>query len=1233
MQRSLRIWPACLLLSAIHPCAGAANGLEVLPPWQQNPAPRFTVHDGALWADETPMPLLYEFTWSAPRDAALYRYHAQFLGNSHWHPIRFDVLRTPGFAADLIDAHYADAARYHIFMTLSPGVQSLGSYAKNHPEARMLDPTGKPGRTSASFMDPGWRKALAATMTRLARHVAGKPYHLGYYPQDEYAYRMFGGYEPASLEAFRKWTQSRYGPLTALNRRWGTRFPSVSAIEPPRRFEKSVFFADWQTFRQWAQLDYTRLVYQALKRGDPNGMVLWSLPFWGSWRNCASWWAFAPVTDIFMRHGIGYATGIYRLQMLRALQETTGKPANALCMPPNFNPTYVQYGFLLDGPRTGLSHVCVGGSAANGYYMGAADSEHNWKRREPLYTKSRALNDLVRQLGATYLLSKRDQPPVGVFVEDRTVLLNGVNLGALNGILNLLSDLNLEVEIFSEKNLGDLHRFKVVFAGSYARCLTGELAAKFKAFVKGGGALILTTGAFSADWYNRDAGTLGFGWEEVVGLPEPATVHAARTVAGNVPAGVPADLPVAGEPLVFRHTPATPLAVSDGGAPVIVRNGAVFYFGVDPGIVYSAGYTDDFLGVNKTNDKPLLDEFAGFSFDHGITGAELLKLGAHKAYARLLEGLLAEFGVRPQVTVAGVGQAIGALRARLLHHGGNHLVCLANRVVEPGHDPQTTPAEAYYRVHHGLDISVALSGAPKFAVKLPFAEVPKDTASPRSPKTAARRDFASRLTLDSLPSLLSLQTRAGVTRVRLPRLVDVATILLTSDYRPVLGTGLTRRAVTAGETVTVVGRVVNASPRVLSGRVRLDAETPLKPTSPIRLTVAPGTEQNFRGNVLVPAGTKPGYYLVQWVGEFGGKQVVSTSLELEVLEDARFTLVRERLTRFPAEKGGAPVEVHVTSNRPETLRVTMTVEVPAGYRAEPARQQIRCTRPQTPATARALIRAVGGSQAVSFATVRLATTIRGKPVTYERKLRLARGAVTYREPKSVRYGAAEESRHQVRLVVLENPQIKATFIEAIGVLHELILNETGTDHLAEGDYPFGFTWYGGPSGWHLVRLGKPGDRVEAVFAGRAKGGGPVTLTATLGKRDSFVELNYNTDGMTAAYGAFYLMSRLSKTGEQDTMFVPLKSGVRRLPWKRGGQVVVEPGDLAERWLAIHSAQKDETLFTTFTVPALEHVLCRPRSSSWHYWIFALQPEPPGVIRFRLGAVKGGVERARRALGG
>ena len=1194
--------------------AGDALGeLTYLPSYLRNPQPRFEVRDRALWADGEPMPILYEFTWSAPRDEELYHYHNQFLGNSHWHPLQFDAAREPGYQVDHVDEHYAKAARHRVFMTLSPHIQSPGSYPVEHPDARMQTNKGEIAkRQNASFMHAGWRNALTQGLKRLGTHVADKPYHLGYYPQDEYAYRCFGGYEPAGIAAFRRWLLERYGTVEALNRAWGSTCTNLDAVEPPREFEKSVAFADWQEYRRWAQIDYTRSIYEALHDADPNGMVIWSLPFWGSWSNAASWWDFAPYTDIFMRHGIGYRTGVYRLQMLRSLSEWSGKPANALCMPPDYNPTYVQFGFMLDGPRSGLSHVCVGGAESHAYYMGAADSDNGWKRREPMYTKSRALNDLVRYLGPTYLLSQRRQPKLGVFVGDRTVLLNGTNLNSLNGMLNLLSDLNIEIEIFCEKNVGDLSRFAAVIAGSYARCINAELSTAFRGFVDDGGWLILTRGAFAADWVNRDAGDPGLGWSEGIGNAVNSRTATLGLRPDAWPAPVPTVLPAAGEVTCRTPSDATVLAVAENNEPVIVRRDRLVYMGLDPGSVYTAGYTDEFAGISKTDDTRILDDFAGFAFDHELTNAELVKFGEHRAYTQLFQVLLAQAGVLPELSISGPGKALGALRARVLTHDKGLLLCVANRVVQPGKDHKDTPARNYHRVHRSLRLSTRISKPLAYAVQLPFASV-------------------SGQSVQSLPIPLATETTDGAMTVALPELVDIAAVLVTDDYPPLLGIALDRRSVVAGERVKVCGRIVNPSPRLLQAAVRLDVSGSLvAPDTTVELVVKPGAALDFEQDLQIPVQTETGYYIVQWVAQCGEQRTqASTSLELELLEDLQIRLVEARLTRFPVEDDGSIIEARITSNLPDPVPVSLTVSAPEGYRAEPQHQTIRASRTDGTVNVRATIVADGSQPPpVTFADVRVEATVRGQPVIREQRIRLARGAVTYREPKSIRYGAAQESRHDAELIVLENPILKATFVEDTGVFHELILRETGSDHFCEGDYPFGMTWYAGPGGWRLEELSPAGATVSAKLEGRTRDGTPISLTATLAQDEPFVKLVYDTHGLKEAYGAFYIMSRLSRSGAEDTMITPLVTGIHRAPWFKGKTIEPPAADLTQRWLAVHSTEQDEVLGVVYDIPALDKVVCRPRSAGHNYWIFKLKPEPPETMTFWVSAQKGGVDRIR-----
>jgi len=1193
-------------------CAGsalAAGGLSVAPPWEAPPLQQLTVEDGALLGDGHVMPLLYEFTWSAPHDARFFHYFSQFLGTAHWES--FGLNLDGGFNKGMLDRIYGDAARERIYVTLCPSVQHC-AYSDETSYAR--DAAGNRTRHSTrSFLHPGYRAALAAKLTELAEYVRDKPYHMGWYPQDEYAYRAFSGYEECSLKVFREKMLIKYASLDALNQAWGTEFKTDDEIDPPREFERSVAFADWQEFRRWAQIDFTRFVYNTLKQVDPDGVVIWSLPFWGGWNNAASWWDIAPYSDVLMRHGIGYATGVYRLAMLRDVGTWSGKPANALCMPPDYNPGHVQMGFMFEGPPTGLSHVCPGGSADHTYYQGAADSEDGYKRKEPIYTASRSLNDLVRNLGDTYLRSKRSGVRVGVFVSDRTVLLAGTNLNALNGILLLLSDLNIEYEVFSEHSLGDLTRFDAIFAGQYSQCCLPDNVPQFAAFAEQGGLLVLSDGAFSADWYNRPLGANpGLELAELVGsreaerkrLTDPLTVVDDR-------AGFPEILPVLGELSVRAIDGATVIAATEDGAPIVTQAGNVVFFGVDLGMVYQKGYTDDFAGIAGVEDKQVLDEFAGFDFEPTRAEIQSEKLQAHKAYARLIGALLREKGVDAGVQVDGPGKAIGALRARARVHGDDTLVALANRVVMPGKDHRSAPTRDYHRVHENLSVSVRTATNPSFAVQLPLATW-------RGTGVAA------------MPRLLDLTEDSARPSFALPELVDMAAVLLTSDYAPLLGISLPDQNQPRLSEFDITVRVLNASSEAINGTVKLDLAGPLESLSePQTVQAAPGEHVDVSLSGSVPRDTEPGYYLLQAVGEFGdGQARVSPSLEVYVPRDLELELPTFVTSLFPDLDEPTRLTVRGRSNIGRDIELSADLTLTPGFTAGAMRKALVLPGNGSEATVEFELSA--GPDAPNLGECKLVVEgdVRGLPHRAEETYRLARGVVAYRQHKSVRMGAAESSRREMDLVCLENPHIKATLYPSNGVLHELFNHETGTDCLGKGDYPFGAVWYGGPSAT-FQRFEQTPEQVSAVFAGTWKGT-PMQMRITLPRDSRFLRMDWDCGEAPPVDASYYIMSRLSLAGQDDVVKAALASGTVALGWKRARSQTVKLADLSVPVLGVENAETGEVFVVKLDNVPFEDALLRTRSASHNYMILGPSDREPGEFGFWFGVVPGTWDDALQA---
>ncbi len=1214
-RSQIRGFALLALLAATVSPAGAATGLRVRPTWQTRSARVFTVRDGAIFADGEPFPLLFEFTWSSPHSEPFFRYFSQYLGNVHWEPFGLNVGGKPDYRA--LDQHYADAGRHFVYCCPGLSVAHAYTYVAKHPEAVMRTPDGSPSAEGrASYLDPGYRQALRESLKELADHVRDLPFHFGYYPQDEYSYADWGGYEEASLRVFRERLAAKYGDLAGINRAWGTRFEVLDAVMPPKAPEPSPAWADFQEHRVWAQCDFAAFVTRALHEFDPNHLVIWSLPFWGSPVCAANWWQWPECTDVLMRHGIAFTSGAHRMVLLRDVAESAGKGANALCMPPDYNPDYVQMMFLLAAGRTGLSHVCAGGSPEHTYYQGAADSTRGWERKEPIYTASRNLNALMRTLGPTYLLSKQRAPQVGIFQSERTLALQGIENRGINGVFLLLDDLNLDYRVFSERDVARLREFPAVIVGPFTRCLGERAARALSEYVAAGGNLIFVRGAGEADECNRPAGSPGFGLDALIGSKPAGEKKVDHLVAAEAGPPLPVALPVS-----CRETGAGAqvLAQTEEGAPVVTRcalgKGRVLYVGADLGAAYQAGWTDDFAGVERPDSAAIDENAFGSWFRPDTAGRSSVALQGHRAWALLLGRFLEGAGVRPWVGIEGVGGAPAAVRARSFRQGGEYWVGFANRVVRKGEDHRASTPDRYHLPFTNLRCAVRLDAGtrPTAAYLLPMNRLDGER----------QRAF---------PEVLPMAQREDAAVFTLPRLEGTAAVLLTGAHEPLLGIAADRRYVLPGDQVRVTGRVVNATGKPLAAAVSVDAAEPLAVEGrPVPVSVAAGAVKDLEFLVRVPADAGPQHLLLQVVAERAGAPAqMSPSIELEVRAPVELNVAGAGRTLMPAVEPDAKVVLTGLARVPAAqVALRASVQVPQGFAADPAEATVT---PAADGRVEMPIRFSDKEPAsrVAAGEVRVAGTVRGRPVELRWPVRLARGTVLYDETQPVRAHSGGDPT-PTPMIALENEHVKATFIPGSGVLHDLVLRQTGTDVLVPGEYPFGmvlYAWKG--SAWSVASRSADGRRAELRLTATSPDGKPVAMTASLESGDAFVRVEYDFGEAAPFAESFYLMSRVSQDGKSDVMLVPRKSGDLQRKWGQAAFLPVKVADLASNTLTVRSEKSGEALVVAFAAPAIEELSLSSGGSGYNYMLFRPAPAtPPGKMRFLLGALQGTPDDARR----
>ena len=159
------------------------------------------------------------------------------------------------------------------------------------------DPTAAAAFTrDPSLSDPAWLKKVSDRLRQAVE--ANRPYHpLFYNLADEAGIADLNAFwdfdfSPPSLRAMRRWLETRYGTLGALNAEWGSHFSSWDAVVPMTTAEamkRTDNFAAWADFKAWMDVAFVRALEvgrDAIHAADPAalaGLEGAQKPGWGGY--------------------------------------------------------------------------------------------------------------------------------------------------------------------------------------------------------------------------------------------------------------------------------------------------------------------------------------------------------------------------------------------------------------------------------------------------------------------------------------------------------------------------------------------------------------------------------------------------------------------------------------------------------------------------------------------------------------------------------------------------------------------------------------------------------------------------------------------------------------------------------------------------------------------------------------------------------------------------------------
>jgi len=702
-------------------------------------------------------------------------------------------------------------------------------FSKTYSDYKMLDPDGKPVGTQVCLQHEGFRRLIDHYARGIAHAARNKPSLLMYSTYDEFCIRGWGCWCPRCIRKYREYLKEKYKDVGSLNQRWHTEYASWEKIDAPRTQTFDSNYGDWQRYRLKVLHDFGRLYYTALKEEDPAHLVWIDINmdlYDYTWKRLCLWWNLTDTFDLFNEGPGSYAdeAGI-RTAMSRAIHDNYGKGATWHRGIDEREYTYKPelYSLLFEGGHGGLVWwYDFWKLLRTDRVWGVAEGENSAAAAN--WFASGELNHLAQYLGDLYVNSKPVRGKVALFVSGETDMLRSVtdkqaldreNPTNLEGLTQMLRDVNIPYEAIGEDQLDQLSTFSAVMVGQFAMCAGERTIKAFREYVRHGGLLIATNHAFSADDNGKEIANPAFGLEELWGssgnVDDVAEDGVISAVAGNPLPGIPAGMqfPALGGVARRKLGAAQLIARLADGTPAITLNryctGSVLFLGTNAGEAYNYGHL---LSMGRYRLP------RGQKLEPSRYSQLVQRYDGWRNYALLMQAALKRAGVESPVTVAtsDTSDLRNIARASLQEQRNspdaapNHLLIVT---LEPAYNPTAEiagtpehPAKAQPRTLRNLVLT---------------AIIPEPTQVQAVYRIPSLGYAIGKI--DAVPARISFKVVGNKLRIAVPEISEAACFLIARSAGPLVGVRTEHISTVQHEPTRVTVTVDNAAATPITGKI------------------------------------------------------------------------------------------------------------------------------------------------------------------------------------------------------------------------------------------------------------------------------------------------------------------------------------------------------------------------------------------------------------------------------